>query len=494
MADSGQNTEHTRSNKQSILFTSIVCSIIFLVLAYIALSNDFTGDSGDSLTHYLYSHYSFKHPELFLNHWAKPLFVLFSSPFSQLGFKGIEIFNCLMVGLSCFFTILTAQKLKLKFWYMIIVIMFFSPLYFRLIFSGLTEYMFGLALIISVYLSICKKYIPAIILASFLPFIRSEGLIIDGVFFCYLLFSRKYKLIPLLFSGHLIYCIIGDFYYHDFWWVFTKIPYTNQKSNHGHGGIFDFVHILNYVIEKPNFILLVLGFVGCSVFFIRRKLTIRDSLKRNYGLEEVILIYGGFAIFFLAHSVFWWKGLFNSGGFLMPRVINAVIPLIALIGLSGLNLITSAIKKPLFTNIVVGFIAIVVGIYPFKSKPQGLVYDKNLFVLPENDLVKNQVVPYIKNTFPDYKKYKLYYSQPYLSIQLSNDIFDTSCFGKLMNVQIDKLPTKTLIIWDDWLSPNEDGVSLEALTLDKKFAMLRSFECTDRTRHVRYVVFKKFDQ
>ncbi len=159
-------------NKKPVLIASVICTIIFLVLASISLSNDFTGDTGDSLMHYLYSHYSFKHPGLFLNHWAKPLFVLISSPFSQFGFQGIKIFNCLMASLTCFFTLVTAQKLKLKYWWLVVIIMFFSPLYFRLIFSGLTEYMFGLALILSIYLAISKRIIPAIIIVSFLPFIK----------------------------------------------------------------------------------------------------------------------------------------------------------------------------------------------------------------------------------------------------------------------------------------------------------------------------------
>lgn len=477
-----------------MLFAFVVCLFVFLILTVIALSNDFTGDSGDSLTHYLYSYYSFKHPTLFLNHWAKPLFVLFSSPFSQFGFAGIKIFNCLMASSSCFFTIITAQKLKLKYSYIIIIIiMLFSPLYFRLIFSGLTEYMFGLVLTISIYLSICKRLIPAIILASFLPFIRTEGLIVDGVFFCYLIFIRKYKVLPLLYSGHLIYSVIGYFYYHDFWWVFTKIPYASQKSNYGHGGIFDFFHILNYVIEKPNFILLGIGFLSCFMFFFKQKFPQNYRLKRSYSHEEIILIYGGFAIFFIAHSIFWWKGLFHSGGFLVPRVMNAVVPLVALIGLGGLNFMCSFIKKTLFTKVFVGLVAIIIIIYPFKPKPQGLVYNKELFVLPENNLVKNEVIPFIKSSFPDYRNYKFYYSQPYISIELPNDIFDSTCFGKLMNVQTDILPPKTFIIWDDWLSPHEDGVSLATLISDKKFVLLKSFVCMDRTRCVRYVVFKKAD-
>ncbi len=143
-------------------------------------------------------------------------------------------------------------------------------------------------------------------------------MIIEGVFLVYLLFKARYKLLPLLLTGHLIYSVIGYFYYRDFLWVFTKIPYESQLSNHGHGGIFDFVHILNYVIEKPNFILLGIGFISCIACFFMRKFSSESLRNKNPTAEEIILVYGGFAVFFMAHTIFWWKGLFNSGGFLMP--------------------------------------------------------------------------------------------------------------------------------------------------------------------------------
>lgn len=52
-----------------------------------------TGDSGDSIHHYLFAKYAPIHPSLFFNHWAKPLYVLIFSPFAQFGFIGVKILN-----------------------------------------------------------------------------------------------------------------------------------------------------------------------------------------------------------------------------------------------------------------------------------------------------------------------------------------------------------------------------------------------------------------
>ncbi len=54
-----------------------------------------TGNEADSINHFLYAHYAPPHPELYLNHWAKPLFTLLASPFAQFGFIGIKLFNIL---------------------------------------------------------------------------------------------------------------------------------------------------------------------------------------------------------------------------------------------------------------------------------------------------------------------------------------------------------------------------------------------------------------
>ncbi|HXB13460.1 MAG TPA: hypothetical protein VNZ45_15840 [Bacteroidia bacterium] len=462
----------------------LCCLALFGVLCSLALSNNFTGDSGDSITHYLYSHYAFVHPVLFLNHWAKPLFILLSSPFAQFGFAGIKIFNCLVASLSCYFTYLVARELKMKYTYLVLPFMFFCPLYFTLIFSGLTEYLFGLFLIVSIYLAIKEKLVLALLMVSFLPFIRSEGLILLGVFSLYLVVQKKWKYLPLLLIGHIIYSIIGYFHYHDLLWVFTKLPYANVHSNYGHGGPFDFVHILNYVIEKPMFILMGVGFFTliCRLFKKRK-----SPVKQ----EESILIYGGFAIFFIAHSVFWWKGIFSSGGFLMPRVMNAGVPLIALIALGGFNFVIGFIKNSIYRNVVVLAVTMIIVVFPFTSRAKGLVFDKNLFTIHENNMIDEKVVPYINKTFPDYKTHEVYYAHPYLSIALNIDPFDSLKHGELHTLFIDKVPVNTIVIWDDWFSKIEQGMTIKQLSAHKEFELLCSFEEQEKGRVIQYAIFKK---
>src|SRR6185312_15488826 len=79
----------------------LVYYFIMIALAFIAKG---TGDDGDSVFHFLFAKYAFVCPENFVNHWAKPVFVLLASPFAQFGFIGIKIFNVTVTTLAIFFT------------------------------------------------------------------------------------------------------------------------------------------------------------------------------------------------------------------------------------------------------------------------------------------------------------------------------------------------------------------------------------------------------
>ena len=56
----------------------LASTLFFLLCLFIAFSYEGTGDSGDSISHFLYAQYAFKHSENFFYQWAKPLFVLFA--------------------------------------------------------------------------------------------------------------------------------------------------------------------------------------------------------------------------------------------------------------------------------------------------------------------------------------------------------------------------------------------------------------------------------
>lgn len=460
----------------------IIISVIILgILLLFAFNTDTTGDSGDSVTHYLYSHYSFKYPEFFLHHWAKPVFVICSAPFAQFGFKGIIVFNCICATLSALFSFYTAKNLKIKNSWLVFVFIFFAPLYFKLIFSGLTEYLFGLFLIIGIYLISKSKYTSSLIIVSFLPLIRSEGLLVIGVFALYYLIQKKYKKLPYLLFGQLIYTVLGAFYYNDILWVVNKIPYANMGSPYGNGELLDFVHRLNYVIEKPIYFLLVIGSISLGYSLLRY------GLKENNAIK-VGLIFGSFIAIFVAHSIFWWLGIFNSMG--LARVLIAVVPLIAIISLVGFQTVTNRFQNPIVKYFFLCGISLLLCLYPFTNRPQGVVFDDKLFVLEENRLIEEEVAPYIETAFPDYSTNTVYFSHPYFSVALNIDYFDSKNHREMQYLRTDKVDGGAIIIWDEWYSVIEGGVNLEQLISDNRFELMQTFKRKEKDRTIQYTVFK----
>jgi hypothetical protein len=67
--------------------------LLFVVACIVALVLNGTNGGGDSIGHYLLAHHAWKYPNLFFNHWGKPVFTMLSSPFAQFGFKGVKLFN-----------------------------------------------------------------------------------------------------------------------------------------------------------------------------------------------------------------------------------------------------------------------------------------------------------------------------------------------------------------------------------------------------------------
>lgn len=335
-------------------------TLYFIICIVISFTLQGTVDSGDSIMHFLYAKYSFNHPSFFFHHWAKPIYVLFASPFAQFGIIGIKIFNSLFSSLTLLFTYLTAKKIANKQSFLTVVLLCFAPLNFVITFSGLTEPLFAFFLIFSTYLLISEKEISSSVIISFLPFVRSEGLILLGVFALYFFVKKKYKILPFLLTGHILYSIAGYFYYHDFLWVFTKIPYAKLSSTYGSGPLFHFVGQLTYVIGIPFYILLVAGIIFIIISFFNKQYR---EVTNKYT-EKLVLIYGGFLAFFVAHSLFWYFGIFNSMG--LKRVLICVLPFIALIGLDGFNFLTEKLIMNKTAGRITGLIIIAyIVIFPF---------------------------------------------------------------------------------------------------------------------------------
>jgi hypothetical protein len=469
-------------NSKKLFYVSIV--FISFVLVFVAFNMEGTGGGGDSTFHYQYSKYALLHPENFFDHWAKPVYTILAFPFTQFGFKGIMIFNILMSIIACVFTYKTLQIFNTKNSQWIAVILYSITLYVTVTLSGLTEPLSAAMLMLSIYLIVKNKNILGISIISFLPFVRSEGLIIMGVFFLYLIIAKKIKYIPFLTIGHIIMSVIGSFYYHDLLWVFNKIPYAKLGSVYGKGTWFHFLEQLFFQLGLIEYSLLIIGGISLILLLFKKN---RNVLFFN---EKLWLIYGCFMAFFIAHSSFWALGIFNSMG--LSRVFVFVMPLMAIIALDGLNFIESnAIKLNVKLSFVLKYTFILLLIiFPFLNSPASYKIPDNFELESTQKVVKYKVIPFIEKYYPNKT---IIVSDVGVSFFLNVDPFDKKYCKMFYDISdFNQIDSNHVIIWDNWFSPVEFNTPFEKLTQCKTLKMDTSFYYKDKKgRVVEYAIFSK---
>lgn len=455
----------------------IISVLALIVLTILMVPVNFTGDTSDAIHHYLFAKNGFKHPENFLDLWAKPLFTLFAAPFAQFGFPGMHFFNILCAVFSSLLCISIAGKFNLKFTWLCPVLLILMPVYFLQICTAMTECFFGFVLILSFYFFTKKQFAAAAIVASFLAFARQEGYLLIPVIAVVFVMMRLYKYVPLLFTGILVFSLIGYFYFHDFLWLAHSNPYDAKGSLYGKGPLLHFVSKTELMFGFPIQIAIATGIIFALSAFIsiliqkeKRKIIYSD----HFFVTEYFLVFGFAVVFFAAHSVMWWKGVMSSAG--LERVMACVAPLFCLMALRGINALTGLIQKfkpgSQLTKIIT---AVFVGI--FTVALIAVFYFRNLFPprIGEEEKVITTASDWVKAEKLD--KRKIFFGHPYVIVLFNlnpKEKIDSDELGYTGGLQ--NIPSGGIIIWDAHFGPNENGFPLEALQKDSTLKFLKQFK------------------
>jgi hypothetical protein len=445
-----------RHLQQSILALLCVAFVIVIFLTQVDFAAGF--NDGDSITHYRIAHWAWVHPMLFLDNWGKPFFTMLCSPFAQFGTTGGQIFNLLCCVASCWITFLFAEKLKLRYAWLTPLFVAFAPVYYTTVVTVLTEILFGLVLVCSVYLIVKERYTAAAILVSFLPFCRSEGYLLLPLFGLVFLLFRKYKSIPWLAFGTLVYSAIDSFAHGDFLWVFHKNPYTAAGTDiYGHGTFTHFFDATKGLAGIPLTFAFIIGLLFCLYAFARSK-----GNNNNREVILLVLIFGCCITYFMAHVIFWWKGLFGSFG--MFRVMAAIMPLWAVGALFGVNAFADALKLPRWAALLFTMVfAFIVVQTPFKV------------FAPQKEDPAYAVLRRSLGGFKPLLQQHFYYTHPYtaLYLQLDMDSAQASVLKRLPGTSLSKTIKKGSIIeWDSDFA-NHSGVPIDTVLNKGEYTLLR---------------------
>lgn len=448
-------TSEIRKHLFCVLLTAIVLIQIFLLLF-----NGETYGGADNIGHFQISRYAFTYPELFLDLWGKPVYSTLLAPFALLGYKVAKAFNLLIALLTLVLTAKLSDKMFKGSSVYTVILIAFSPVYFFLMITCLTEVLFSLFLVIAVYLFTQNKFVFSAIVLSFIPFIRSEGMVLFPIFtFAYLL-KRTYWPVLFLTFGTVFYSLVGFLVFDDLLWILNKFPYSMGDSIYGSGSLFHFVKTSNFIFGVPFLVFLVLG-LCYWLYQILRKFSLRDE-----SLILFIVIVGSWVSYFAAHSYVWWKGTGGSLG--LTRVIGAVIPVAALTAVKGIQLISEKIKN---RRISIGIIALLVAAQVFMLFKH---YDMPTKASPIDKLIEKSV-GYLKQApFTG----KVFYFNPEIIFHLGIDPYDQAkCNWGVADKQrpSNSLNYGDILIWDAHFGPNEGGVQLENLEKDSLLDEVKTF-------------------
>jgi len=418
----------------------------------------------DSFCHYLFARYSWKHPSLFLDHWGKPLFTLLASPFAQAGWQGMVFFNLICSAATSWIAYRIALIIKLPLPWLVFPILCFNPLFFVCAGSGLTEPLFALCWSCVVLAFLNKRYIMAAVLASTLPFLRSEGNLLILYLIPFFILEKKANKLPWLSVFTLIYMGIGYFAKSGNWaWIWNENPYVGAADIYGKGGFFDLFKNNREMFGVPESILLVVGLLGIGKMIYVNYNNQKDNIYYN---NRVYLIWGltlgSFLVYITAHSWFWYQGLYGSYG--LVRVLGAVIPMATLVVWVGISSIWVALKQ--YPTIAAGIVMIPLAFvvydpffqyefpFPLSTEQTGLKKAAKRFAIPDSITVFVQAASW--------------------HVYTESDPYDT--FHARTLKEWGHIPAKSgdWVVWDQHFGPQESQIPLERLKQDSSLIFLDS--------------------
>lgn len=439
----------------------ILLAILFIagVITIFNTTNSYGG--GDNISHYFGSHWGWKHPAYLFNHWHKPVFTILSSPFAQFGFNGLRIFNLIMGLSTAFITYKIAQHFKFKTALIAIAFTLLTPVYFIMIFTGLTEVTFSFFLMLSIYLFFTEKLHWSAVVISFIPMIRTEGFVILPLFLLAYGFRRSYWSMPLLLFGFFFISVCGLSFHESFWWLITENPYRGAAAIYGHGTLFHFVDRMEFILGYFIFSLFLVGSLE-----VLRKYLFSDRLRFEDNFYILLIIIGPFLAYFSAHSVAWWLGKGSSLGLI--RVITAISPIASLMAVYVVEIIYSWLSR---TGKIVFYVMLPFLFYFLFA--QSLHINKGGFYPNYQIKMMTKAADYVKENQLD-TNYIMAYDVTF-GFALGIDPFDKSKVSwYIKNDQIPSqgYPQGTLIIWDAHLGNNEGHTLKNNLLNDTNLVLL----------------------
>lgn len=288
--------------------------LLAVLVIFSVLSQGTWGE--DDISHYMFAKFSWDHPKLFLDLWARPGFTVIASPFAQLGLMSLELMNAVLCVLICYFAFLIVKDLKFKRPYLVIIFLGLQPLFFFVSLSALTEILGAFLLTLSLWLYLKNKFTWTVITLLFLCSVRIEGVFLYILFATFMILKKRRSIIPIVVFPAVIY-LIGIFVFGNLNWLFVyPNSFNTNVSLHFRSPVTIFIYLVSLAFVVGSF---VLPFFSMGFF---------KNFKKLLLINISILM----MVFFF--SIIYWLNSSVNGTL---KYIALISPFIAIVSLNGFN-------------------------------------------------------------------------------------------------------------------------------------------------------------
>ncbi len=293
----------------------ILLGVIALVIVLYMLASPRPYDD-DNIGRYFMAQAALDRPEYFINMWGRPLAILFFLLPAQLGYWFSASATAILSLGTCYLTYLAAKKAKIHNSWLVILFLFFQPLFLITSYSLCTEPLAAFLLALGLYLYYKESLKSSAIALAFMPLARTELTLLLPVFAVMMIRKKQWIPFLLLGSGLFVFQIAGMLMTGDYLFLLTAA----KSAGHGlyqNGPFSHYFERFIFIVGPVIFVFMIMQLISD---FKDRRLTVLNT---------------GFLLIFIIHVYFYWKGNVASIGFL--RHFVAISPIMALLALEGFN-------------------------------------------------------------------------------------------------------------------------------------------------------------
>ena len=406
----------------------------------------------DGGIHYVLAHWAWRHPQLFVDVWSRPLFTLLYAFPALIGYQAARALTIAVCVATAHQTWRLADEHGWGRAPLVIPFLFLQPSFTLFIADTMTEPLYALVFVVALRLHLKDRVTVGALTASLLILIRPEGFFTIGLWALWLL--RLRTPIRSIASTALRTSLLGVglfTWWLASWWITGDVLFIkhNWPSNWPFSGtIYGAPGFLSYPARLTE----IIG----PLFLVPFVYGLWRIVRKPVG-QDLILPYAAQAwgSLFLIHTVMRAFGLMGSAGY--PRYLLTLAPAAALITLAGWNVLADK-----FAHLAPRLrLAVATGILLLSACLNALYVDGAEWM--RDAVLVDRLFTHWQQT-ETRPIHRFIWSQPYMCMRFEADPWQNEFFttDKNKNAELMRaLPAGTLVFWDRLSGPKWTDVKIE---------------------------------